>query len=193
MLTLLHTELTLEAGVVGKGIPEIEKLAIGKFDSATYLKVNTYLKVLENYYSNRIRQAVIEKEKLMRQLNEAGGQQEAYEKRKMKYQNEAITRMVENTESATRVVEWEGELIRKIYPIYFNEHRPEHFLDFRDNFYIPTKYFAGHKFDTLYFNLAVIWVMVIGLYIALYYEWLKKAVHGFNMHRRYGGKKIRHT
>ncbi|MBS1487376.1 MAG: ATP-binding cassette domain-containing protein [Bacteroidetes bacterium] len=189
-LDLLRKELAYESTFVGKSIPEIENLEAGKFDSTTYRKVNEYIKLLKEYYSIRLRHAVADKEKLMAQLTDDETKKVAFEKLKFKYQNAAVTKMVENTESAMRVVEWDGELIQKIYPIYFNEHRPEHFLDFRDNFYIPTKFFAGHKFNTLYFNLAVIWVMVIALYAALYYEVLKKIVHGFNMRRRYGGRKV---
>ncbi|MBS1949662.1 MAG: ABC transporter G family protein [Cytophagales bacterium] len=189
-LNLLRNELTFESGFVGKGIPEINNLSVGKFDSATYLKVSEYLRTLKSYYSIRIRDAVAGKEKMMAQFTNDEAKKVAFEKLKLKYQNAAVTKMVENTESSMRVVEWDGELIQKIYPIYFNEHRPEHFFDFRDNFYIPTKYFAGQKFDTLYFNLTVIWVMVIILYATLYFELLKKAVHGFNMRRRYGKKSL---
>jgi hypothetical protein len=124
----------------------------------------------------------------MLELTDDEQKKEAYEKQKMKFQNEAVTTMVENTQTPRRIVEWDGELIQKIYPIYFNDHRPEHLFDFRDNFYIPVKYFAGKKFDTLYFNLTVIWVMTIALYVALYYELLKKVVHGAALRKKYGRK-----
>jgi hypothetical protein len=187
-LNILRTELEHESKLVGRPMPELEQLAVGKFDSSAYLKANQFLKTLKEFYSNRVRTSQDARDKLMLQLTDDEQKMVAFEKLKMKYQNEAVTMMVENTQSPMRIVEWDGELVQKIYPIYFNEHRPEHFFDFRDNFYIPVKYFAGKKFDTLYFNLTVIWLMTIGLYVALYYELLKKAVHGVAIRKKYGRK-----
>ncbi|MBI1767897.1 MAG: ATP-binding cassette domain-containing protein [Bacteroidetes bacterium] len=187
-LDLLRNELTHESSIVGKQLPELNQLEVGKFDSAAYLKANQFLKTLKEFYSIRSRAAQDGRDKLMLQLTDDEEKKVAFEKLKMKYQNEAVTTMVENTQSPMRIVEWEGELVQKIYPIYFNDHRPEHLFDFRDNFYIPAKYFAGQKFDTLYFNLSVIWLMTILLYVALYYELLKKAVHGAVLWKKYGRK-----
>jgi len=164
-------------------------LVVGKFDSTVYLKTNEFLATLKKFYNIRSRNAQTEKEKLLAYLTDGEEKRVEFEALKTKYQNNEVSIMVENKQDIKRVVEWNGELIQKIYPIYFNEHRPNHFFDFRDNFYIPAKYFAGQKFDTLNFNLSMIWLMTIFLYIALYYELLKKAVHGFAMRRRYGGKK----
>jgi ABC transport system ATP-binding/permease protein len=47
----------------------------------------------------------------------------------------------------------------------------------------------GKIFDTLYFNVAMIWVMSFLLYAALYYELLKKGVHAFEMRRKYYWRK----
>ncbi len=188
-LDLLRNELTYESGFVGKVIPEINNLVIGKFDSTAYLKLNQFLNTLKEYYSIRSQNAQKAREKLIANLTDDQGEKVAYERLKQKYQNDEVKKWVENTQNPNRIIEWDGELIQKIYPIYFNEHRPDHFMDFRDNFYIPTKYFAGHKFDTLYFNLSVIWFMIVTLYATLYFELLKKAVIGFNMRRKYGGKR----
>ena len=187
-LDLIRKELIHESAVVGKQMPELNQLEVGKFDSAAYLKANQFLKILREFYSKRSRAAQEGRDKLMLQLTDDEEKKGAFEKLKMKYQNEAVTTMVENTQSPLRIVEWDGELVQKIYPIYFNEHRPEHMFDFRDNFYIPAKYFAGKKFDTLYFNLTVIWLMTIILYVTLYYELLKKAVHGAVVRKKYGRK-----
>jgi len=188
-LDLLRNELLLESGRVGKSIPELSDLVVGKFDSTIYMKTSEFIATLKRFYNLRSRNALVEKEKLVAYLTDGEEKRVAFEKLKMKYQNNEVSMMVENKQDIKRVVEWDGELVQKIYPIYFNEHRPNHFFDFRDNFYIPAKYFAGQKFDTLYFNLSMIWMMTILLYIALYYELLKKAVHGFTMRRKYGGKR----
>jgi hypothetical protein len=187
-LDLLRNELKHESSYMGTTMPELDQLAIGKFDSTVYVKVSQYLKTLRKVYALRSETARQGREKLMLELTDDEQKKGAYEKQKLKFLNEAVTTMVENTQTSRLIVEWDGELIQKVYPIYFNEHRPEHLFDFRDNFYIPAKYFAGHKFDTLYFNLTVIWLMTIVLYVALYYELLKKAVHGAVLRKKYGRK-----
>jgi hypothetical protein len=188
-LDLLRNELLLESGRVGKNVPELDDLAVGKFDSAVYLKTNEFLATLKKFYNIRSRNAQAEKDKLLARLTDGEEKRVEFEALKKKYQNNEVTMMVENRQDIKRVVEWDGELVQKIYPIYFNEHRPNHFFDFRDNFYIPAKHFAGYKFDTLYFNLSMIWLMSIFLYVTLYFELLKKAVHGIVVRRRYGGKR----
>ena len=82
-------------------------------------------------------------------------------------------------------MEYDGNLVQRIYPIYMNEHRPDHFLDFSANLYQPSKHFAGFYVDTLYFNIAVIWGMTITLFIALYFDLLKKLIKLLEGNRRY--------
>jgi hypothetical protein len=188
-LDLLHNELQFESERVGQSFPELNQLEVGKFDSTVYQKTNEFLATLKKFYNIRSRNASVEKEKLVAHLTDGEAKRVEFENLKMKYQNNEVSLMVENKQVLKRVVEWDGELVQKIYPIYFNEHRPNHLFDFRDNFYIPEKHFVGQKFDTLYFNLSVIWLMTIFLYLTLYFELLQKAVHGFAMRRRYGGKR----
>jgi ABC-type multidrug transport system ATPase subunit/uncharacterized tellurite resistance protein B-like protein len=189
-LTLLKNEIANElSGISGGKFDHLDKLEIGKFDSSTYQAVNKFLTTLNEYYNLRYDNAVKERDKLMEQLTDDEEKRAAFNHLRDKYQNEAITRMVENTLDPLRIVEWEGELVQKIYPIYFDDHRPDYWFDFRDNFYIPTKHLAGRKVDTLYFNVTVIWSMTVFLYIALYFEWLKKAIHGVNMRRKYGKRR----
>ena len=98
--------------------------------------------------------------------------------------------MVTNSEEANRIKEWRGELVQKIYPVYFDEHRPKNEFDFRGNFYIPTKYFMGEKFDTYYFNISVIWAMTFAFYITLYFDLLKKGVRRIGTYFKYRKKNL---
>jgi hypothetical protein len=97
--------------------------------------------------------------------------------------------MVERSNETVRIAEWRGELVQKIYPIYFEDHRPRHLLDFRENFYVPAKYFWGRKIDTLYFNIGMIWAMTVVLFVTLYFDLLKKLVDALEMRRKYRNKK----
>jgi ABC-type multidrug transport system ATPase subunit len=185
--SLLRNEIANELVTLGADkFDQLDNLQPGKFDSSVYQKTNQFLNALNEYYGIRYDHAVNDREKLMSSLTDDEEKRASFYRLRDKYENESVTRMVENTLDPLRIVEWEGELVQKIYPIYFDDHRPDHWLDFRDNFYIPTKHLAGRKVDTLYFNITVIWTMTILLYIALYFEWLKKIVHGAVMRRKYG-------
>ncbi len=188
-INLLHNEIKNELIYVGsEKLPEVENIAIGKFDSVTYSKVHQFLITLKGYYGIRYNHAMNEKEKLMMEKTSTPELQNDFEAMRLKYQNESVMRMVENSNDAVRIAEWRGELVQKIYPVYFQDHRPNHYFDFRENFYVPQKYFLGRKFDTLYFNIGIIWTMTVLLYITLYFEVLKKFVHGFAMRRKYRNK-----
>lgn len=189
-LDLLRSEIKNELTYVGEDkLPDVDRLAPGKFDSAVYRNVQKFLVTLRQYYGIRNAKASDEKEKLMMEMTKTPEQKAAFEQMRLKYQNESVNRLVENSTDLMRIVEWRGELVQKIYPIFFEDHRPAHHFDFRENFYVPQKHFMGRKFDTLYFNITVIWLMTIILYVTLYFEVLKKLVHALAMRRKYKQKK----
>jgi ABC transport system ATP-binding/permease protein len=188
-LDLLRNEIKHELSGVGENrFPYLEKLQIGKFDSLTYFKTDTFLIKLDKYYSIREQGANDEKDKMIRQYADTPEKRDVFEQNRMRYMNEAVSDWVKNSNDIMRIVEWKGELIQKVSPIYFNDHRPANPLDFRANFFVPTKAFAGKKFDTLYFNIAFIWFITVLLYIALYFQLFKKLVNSFETYRKYRGK-----
>jgi len=188
-LALIQNELRHEVKKVGEeNFPEIKKLEIGQFDSVTYQSTVKFVKTLKAYYQLRGNSATNEREALVASLTDTPEKLEVYNSTLMKYKNESVTQMVENSNSPVRILEWKGQLIQKIYPIYFEDHRPAHQLDFTANFYNPTKPFLGQSFDTLYFNISVIWFMSLLLYIALYFDLLKRGVQSIENRIKYRKK-----
>jgi ABC transport system ATP-binding/permease protein len=188
-LDLLRSEIGFELRKIGEDkFPSLDKLQIGKFDSLTFHKTDTFLRALKQYYTIRMGKATSEKESIITALTDTPEKMERYNKGRMQYENESVHNLVINSGDLNRIVEWKGRLIQKIYPIYFDDHHPANFLDFTSNFYVPTKPFAGRIFDTYYFNIAVIWFLCFVLYISLYYQWLRKLVNGFEHYRKYRRK-----
>jgi ABC transport system ATP-binding/permease protein len=99
-----------------------------------------------------------------------------FETARLTYANKAVSDAVKNVAVPERIIEYNGNLIQKIFPIYMTETKPSHFFDYSANLFQPVKYFAGRYFDTLYFNIAVIWSMTVVLFITLYFDVLKKAI-----------------
>jgi hypothetical protein len=184
-LSLLQNEIRNELRTVGEeNFPDIDKLAIGKFDSTVYNSTNHFLAVLKQYYINKSAKALEEKEKLVAGFTKTPVETAEFENFRKKYVNKAVTTAVENTNIADRIVEFDGKLVQRIYPIFMDEHKPKHALDFSANFYQPTKHFLGRIYDTFYFNLCVIWVMTLILYITLYFDVLPNLIQAaFGRHR----------
>jgi hypothetical protein len=60
--------------------------------------------------------------------------------------------------------------MQKIAPIY----KDPDFTNGRAHFLASQKNLFGLSVDTFIFNVGIIWMMSIFLYIALYYNWLRK-------------------
>ena len=145
-LDLLRSEISHELDKIGKDrFPEVEKLSIGKFDSTVNKDTQQFLRLLKEYYSIRVKNASAEKETLIRSLTDSDAKLAGFNLFKMQSQNREVNNLVENKGSLTRIVEWKGRLVQKIYPIYFEDHRPHNPLDFTANFYNPTKHFLGNQ------------------------------------------------
>jgi len=185
-LELIQNELRLELKKVGEDkFPQVDKLVVGKFDSATYQSTVQFVKVLKSYYQLRGNNAIKDREDLIASLTDTPQKLAAYNDNIMKYKNEAVTQMVENSNDPVRILEWQGQLVQKIYPVYFDDHRPRNKLDFTANFYNPTKHFLGRHFDTFYFNISIIWFMSLLLYVALYFDLLKRGVQSIENRIKY--------
>jgi hypothetical protein len=145
-LNLVRNEIKKELAVFGsEKFPNVDKLTKNQFSDNVFEEGKAFLNALRGVYNNRRSVA------------------------KNKANN-----MVRNIATKKRIVVSNGELVQKIYPIYARNTTPNHLFDFRVNFYYPEKYFAGMYIDTKIFNTLVIWSMTIFLFIALYYDWLRK-------------------
>lgn len=175
---LLRNEISKELERVGKDkFTKLDNLTISKFDSTLYDETHQFLAKLRAYYANRYNKADRAKDKKIVSLTNTPEDRAAFETFKDNYQNEAIAEIVKNQNEQHRIIESNGHLIQKIFPIY-KDPTPSHFLDYRSQFYISSKHFAGFTFDTLKFNLGVIWFMSVFLMITLYFDLLRKLIHG---------------
>lgn len=97
---------------------------------------------------------------------------------KDRYYNESLADLVKNVNTKERLLEYKGELIQQIDPIFQNPN-PSNLLDYRAGFFLPVKNLFGYFIDSYWFDLIVMWCMSIILYITLYYEWIRKGLTAF--------------
>jgi ABC-type multidrug transport system ATPase subunit/uncharacterized tellurite resistance protein B-like protein len=176
-LSIIKNEVTKELEETGQKLANIDNLVPGKFDSASYNQVYNYLESLKKFYVNRYNAADKKKEELIFSLTNTPEKQALFNRFRETYHNEAITELVKNLTETHRILEKDGKLIQKIYPIY-KDPDPEHAIDFDAQFYMPAKHFLKEDIDTFYFNTGVIWSMTLVLAFALYFDILRKIIDG---------------
>lgn len=105
---------------------------------------------------------------------------------KFKYHNEKLSQYVASgyISGVPQIFEYKNRLYRSYKPIYSE---PENYL-FKAHFYAPTKPFFGKQIDTFWFNVMVVWIISIILFIALYFKVLEKTINFFDLI----SKKIKH-
>jgi hypothetical protein len=185
-LALLQNEIRNELKTLPKvSFPEVERLEIGKVDSTVLEKTTKFLQLLKRVYTDQMTTATEQREKLIDSMTNTKEKLEQYEAERKKLTNKAVRDAVENVNSPQRIAEYKGALIQKIYPIYILEHKPSHFFDFSANLYQPTKCFAGRDFYTLFFNIAVIWIMTAIFFITLYFDVLRRLIKRLEGSRKY--------
>lgn len=174
-LALLKHELAKET----RKVPEIQfnfidSLTYDVFNDYVAYNTNDYIENLKSYYSQKFEAATDKKETIIEYLNE--NRPGLYNKTRNHYHNEAVQEIVTNLYEKNKIIRYKEKLVQQSDPI-FQDPEPEGFLSFRAHFYAPKKHFAGKYFDTFWFNQVIVWIMTILLYIALYYDALKKLLN----------------
>lgn len=148
-----------------------------RFDSTVYSQLYNLLEHLKKHYILRYNKADQLKEQKIRQMTATPEAEKEFQQFREAYHNEAITEAVKNLAETHRIIEQDGKLVQKIYPIY-KEPDPDHMVDFDAQFYMPAKHFLRSNVDTFWFNTGVIWSMTLFLALTLYFDVLRKIVDG---------------
>lgn len=185
-LDLLKNELKYELDLIGEDkFPQWNKITLDSFDSSTYVVTRKFLSSLKTYYINKYNKAENQKNSLIASLTNSDTKKQQYLAMEQRYDNDAINDIATSKGIIHRIVKSENRLIQKIYPIYFDEFKPNSFIDFRTKFLTPQKPFLGMKIDTYFFNLALIWSMTIFLLIFVYFDCLKLILTLFSTKKRF--------
>ncbi len=174
-LKILRDNLKDEAFTGLLKIDVLEVLVPGNYSKVIGAALDNYFEEYRKHYQKIYNQNVLLIEKKMAHYEKQGF---AVNDEKNKYFNESLSDLVRNTSTKQRLLEYKGELIQQINPI-FQEAKPSSILDYRAPFFVAKKNFLGLTVDTFIFNMIVIWVMSMLFYFTLYIELLKKVVNLF--------------
>jgi ABC-type multidrug transport system ATPase subunit len=175
-LTVLRDELRGET--FRQGIEKInleEELTPGKYSKAFGEKLENYLERYRKNYQRIYNDNVSLMEKKMAFYEKQGFR---VNDEKNLYFNESLSDLVKNVNTKNRWIEYNGEIVQQINPI-FQETLPKGALDYRTPFFAPKKHLFGTAVNTFLFNVLVIWVMAVLFYVTLYFEFGKKLVDSF--------------
>src|SRR6056297_221404 len=151
-------------------LPSVSRINNKDFNAQLADSLLNYLGNIKDYYETISLKARKKKDAMIMKLDAKNPQ--LYIQQQNKYHNEAVSDIVKNI-YMKQVVEYDNKLVRQRDPI-FRYPEVEHALDFRSHFFAPQKHFLGVYMDTYYFDMMVVWLMIIVLYITLYYDSLKK-------------------
>jgi hypothetical protein len=142
-------------------------------------KMEGFFLFYRKFYQEAYNKTVSQRENLIFKLENQKDEPYSVNEAKNRYFNESLADLVKNINEKDRILEFNGELIQQINPIFVSP-RPKTALDYRTHFFAPEKNLFGAVIPTFTFNLLVIWLMSILLYVTLYYEWLRKFVNLFD-------------
>ena len=173
-LNIIRTELMLEPYRKGWEKIDIEKELVPENFSETLGKaIEGYLFEYQKVYQKMYNEKVALRERKIAFFENQKEFNYSLNDYKNRYYNESLADLVMNISEKDRVLEYHGKLIQQINPI-FMEPKTTGPFDYRAQFFAPHKNFLGIQMDTFWFDLIVVWLMSVMLYVTLYFEWLKK-------------------
>ncbi|RLD64431.1 MAG: ABC transporter [Bacteroidetes bacterium] len=177
-LELLRVELSREMkNVKDIKFKFINQLYIDSFSDFIAINTTDYLDKLLDYYTDKFTEASNKKEKTINYLDNV--KPGYYNKKRNAFHNEALSNLVKKIYEKNQIIRIDNRLVQQVDPIY-QDPTVNGFFDFRSHFYAPKKHFMGMYFDTYWFDITVIWIMSLLLYIVLYYNLLRKALKIFS-------------
>ncbi len=177
-LDLLHNELGKEMRRQPDiNFEDIDKLTPSAFNKDVYESSSEYLSQLNTLYSDMFFAANQKREQIINHFLSTDAAR--FNSVKDAYFNESISDITRKVFEKNKMLRDGNQLIQIIDPIY-QMPEPDGFLSFRTHFFAPKKYFAGRYWDTLWFNIAAVWVLTLSLYVILYYDVLRKIFEFFS-------------
>ncbi len=152
---------------------KVDQLSEDHFNNDIKSALAIHLEALKNYYSDRFFAASTKKEKMINIAMKKYGK-EKYNAIKDIYLNESIADIVRKVFEKNKILRDGDRLIQNVDPIY-QLPESEGVFSFRTHFFAPKKYFMGHYYETIWFNIAMVWLFTIVLYIILYFDLLRKS------------------
>jgi len=177
-LELIRNELaSIQSEITDSEFSELNNLTIENFTADIGFMAIEFADGANKHYAKQFGIFSNKKDKIIDYLNRT--QPDLYRLKQNMYHNENLSDYVKKVFEKNQILRYNNNLVQQYDPIY-QDPRPDHLLSARAHFLAPRKHFLGHYFDTFWFNISVLWLFSIILYITLYYESFKKLLNLFD-------------
>lgn len=174
-LKIISNELLLlQKSTLLPPFDNLQKLNSSDFNEQISEETNGYLRYIKGQFSEISHIAGQKKDSIYNRLVDSLKIEGVFILKKQNY-NKALADWVLNTNEVTKYLETDTRIIQKHEPIFM---LPDHPWG-RAHFYAPMKLFNGQYVKTLWFNLAVIWLFSLMLFITLQADVLRKLIDYF--------------
>ncbi len=95
-----------------------------------------------------------------------------------RYYNYKLEEIVTKYYEPDKILRYKNSFIQNTHPVYLDPEK-KGFLNFRTHFFAPSKNIFGVRVDTFAFNISIIFVGIMFLYILLYYDLIAGLVKFF--------------
>ncbi|MBI9067049.1 MAG: ATP-binding cassette domain-containing protein [Salinivirgaceae bacterium] len=145
------------------------KITIDYLNDEVHKQANRHLKTLSKYFASLQRVEYAKRDETYKELAADIGDFNVLVL-KQKHYNESLADWLLDRRGDKKLVLTKNGFVRKKDPVYFE---PDSRIG-RAHFYAPVKKISSLKIDTLWFNLAVLWLMSFVLYLTLLNKTLKR-------------------
>lgn len=130
-----------------------------------------HLDSLKRYFNSKLKEGIEQKNSKEKEIISAIGK-EGLSSLKENYENERLISVALDEDNLKKVIYTPQKIIQKMNPGYMKTTSKTG----RSHFYAPSKMLGKKEIDTYIFNLSVIWLVTIILYVALYFKLLRKFI-----------------
>ncbi len=172
-LEVIKHELNNQAAAISdKSLTLFNNLTKENLNENNLMELKGTVTKIKKYYSDKYDNAVKSKDEWMARFQQNEQSKTDYQSLLNTNYNKKLEELVKNIGSDLEpVVEGDGKLIATTDPI-FRDGTNDHFI--RSHFFAPSKNVFGTSYATYSVNILVLWGMSLLLFIALYFDLLRK-------------------
>lgn len=149
----------------------IKNITYDNFNEFTAEKAKSFLDSIGSVFRLKSRAITHQRDSLYNQISSRMGEEKFISLREKNY-NENLADLMMNRTIKSKIYDAGDRFIQKADPVFM--HPGSRYG--RAHFFAPYKQIGNLRISTLLFNMGVIWLMIITLFIALYYNVLKRFI-----------------
>jgi ABC-type multidrug transport system ATPase subunit len=143
--------------------------------------LRNYLGKIRKMHAQKLDETLYKKDQVIDEYSQSSKNNLNWTELKSKYHNKALAELVKRKKNPEKMITKNHRLYRKFEPIY----KIPALKSGRAEFYSPSKRIgADFYMNTVVFNIIIIWIFIVFLYILLYFNILEKSLDALSVRRK---------